>query len=150
MLFCASEKFDDRKIKEIADILKFSPPAIDLRALRGILEFHIPLSTASPALAPLEYDDVLVPIALAILRIARDSRTNRWRVLPEALVAFCNGSLAAYTDTHTLGEPCRREGDFMESTAPSIEEYFAARTHSAFEGSRRFHLSRSRGKRLES
>jgi len=39
-------------------------------------------------------------------------------------MAFCSGALEAYLDTRTLGDWCRREGDFPESTAQALEDYF--------------------------
>ncbi len=124
MLFRSSDSFGDEEIKRLRGILRFSSEETDLRALRGVLELECSLSTTNQSGIPLEKDPDLVPIALAVPKIDRDANTGRWRVLPGAPMALCRGSLEAYKDTHTLGDWCRREGDFSESVSQSVDAYF--------------------------
>jgi len=124
MLFRPTGGLPDPEVDKIRAILRFAPPETDLRALRGVLILERGLSTTNKIGIPLEADPDLVPLALAVPKTDHDPQTNRWRVLPGAPMAFCTGSLEAYTDTNTLGEWCRREGDFPESTASAIDNYF--------------------------
>jgi hypothetical protein len=124
MLFKPSEDLTNQTIEEIRKVLKFSPPETDLRALRGVLVLEATLSTTNQSAVPLKPDTDLTPIALAVPRIDRDPLTDKWRVLPGAPMAFCKGSLELYTDTHTLGDWCRSEGDFLGSTSSEIDSYF--------------------------
>ena len=123
MLFRPSDELAGEQIQILKSNLRFSPAETDLTALRGLLTLETALSTTTQSSAPQEPDKDLIPLALAIPKMFQTPQ-GRWRVLPGAPMAFCTGKLAAYVDTHTLHTWCEEEGDFPQSIAAQIEEYF--------------------------
>jgi hypothetical protein len=129
MLFKAAGELTDGEIAELMYCLRFSAPEINLRAFQGVLVLQLELSTVARGLSALEAqepDPDLTPLALAVPITQKNTTGRRWRVLPGAPMAFCTGNLAAYADTLTMGNWCRDEGDFPESTAEEIDAYFGS------------------------
>jgi len=126
MLFTRADRLDDRRIAELKPSLRFATPETDLRALRGVLVIERELSTTTRSGALGQPDGTILPLALGVPLEIRDEKSRKWRVLPGAPMAFCTGRIEAYLDTFTLGEWCRREGDFPASIANSIDDYFSS------------------------
>ena len=124
MLFRPADTLSGSEGENVRSFLKFSPAETDLQALRGVLVLKRKLSTTTAGGTPPAADDSLIPLALPVPTEIRDQRTGRWKALPGAPMAFSTGGLEAYIDTLTLGAWCRRDGDFPESTAAAIDEYF--------------------------
>jgi hypothetical protein len=124
MVFMPSDRFTDRSIQDVRRTLRFSPPEIDLRALRGVLTLDIELSTTTQRGPDRQPDGSLTPLSLPVPHQIRDEQSKRWRVLPGAPMAFCSGNLEAYIDAETVGAWCRQQGDFPESVAAAVDTYF--------------------------
>lgn len=124
MLFRPAHTLSGSEAENVRSFLKFVPAETDLRALRGVLVLKPKLSTTTASGTPPGGDESLIPLALPVPIEIRDERTGRWKALPGAPLAFSTGGLEAYADTLTLGDWCRRDGDFPESTAAAVDEYF--------------------------
>lgn len=124
MLFRPADTLSASEGENVRSFLRFSPAETDLRALRGVLVLERKLSTTTAGGTPPGADDSLIPLALPVPAEIRDQRTGRWKALPGAPMAFSTGGLESYIDTLTLGAWCRRDGDFPESTAAAIDDYF--------------------------
>jgi hypothetical protein len=124
MLFRPAINLSGNDGEKVRANLRFLPTETDLRALRGVLILERTLSTTTASGSPPGADDSLTPLALPVPTEIRDQQTGRWKALPGAPMAFSTGGLEAYVDTLTLGAWCRREGDFPESIAAGIDEYF--------------------------
>ncbi len=124
MLFHPASELSGDEGEKIRSYLRFSPPETDLHALCGVLVLEPELSTTTAPGRPPRPDTSLTPLALAVPKELRDRSTGRWKALPGAPMAFCTGGLEAYRDTSTLGDWCRQKGDFPQSTAAAVDDYF--------------------------
>lgn len=115
--------------------LKFAEPETDLASLDGVLDLDLVLSVAVSDLAQTsepEVDSTLKLMALPIPKpeALKSADGKRWRVLPGAPLALVlarsseHSLMDAYADTATLGEWCRKNGDFSESVAQAVKAHF--------------------------
>jgi len=116
---------DASQLSEIRKRLMFCEPEADVSTLEGVLDLDLKLSTAT-RLAGNEPDNQLKPLALPIPKVQKTT-DGKWRVLPGAPLAFCQGAIDGYGDTSTLGEWCRNQG-FSHGIAQAVEGYFRERS----------------------
>ncbi len=129
MVFYRLEAVD---VTAVADRIRFVEPEVKeggLRGLRGVLDLALELSTSSDA--PAEVDPKLRPLSLPIPLESMSKDERRSRILPGAPLAFHRKALDAYQDTGSLGDWCRKEGDFSESVAAELDAYFRDRASSS-------------------
>jgi hypothetical protein len=87
------------------------------------LDTNLSTTTAGSEAQP---DKDLGPLALPIPNVTRTSE-GKWRVLPGAPLAFCEGGIDGYADTLTLEDWCREHCDFSSSIAHDVQVYFSER-----------------------
>jgi hypothetical protein len=127
MLFRETRELPETEILDLKNRLQFLEPAVDIRALDGVLNLQLSLSTTTATREP-EPDLNLKPLSLPIPSSIRSADGRRSRLLPGAPLAFVTGNMELYTDTSTLGKWCRTYGDFSESVCGAVEAYFGSPT----------------------
>jgi hypothetical protein len=127
MLFRQTRSVPEAELKLLMDRLRFRDTVLDARALQGVLDLQLPLSTTTATARP-DPDGNLQPLALPIPPSIRSEDGRRWRLLPGAPLAFITGNMELYTDTSTLGQWCRTYGDFSETVCAEVESYFGSST----------------------
>jgi hypothetical protein len=123
MLFRSPGSLSDTERTELRGRLRFVEREIVLAALDGVLDLRVDLSTTITDQGN-KPDPGLVPLALPIPSDPRSRDGLRSRVLPGAPKAFWERKLDLYANTATLGKWCRTRGDFSESIAKEIDDYF--------------------------
>jgi len=93
----------------------------DPLGLAGYLKMEPTLSTSTDSAS--NQDSSLDDFTLPVERV-EVSPQGRYRQLPGAPLAFQQNGALHYDDTTSLGEWCRRYGDFSESIAKQVETYF--------------------------
>lgn len=129
MIYRPIEEIRFEDVASLRARLRFSDSGVDTSRLAGVLDLRCDLSAtlARKAVYP---DPGLQPLALPIPREIKSPDGLRSRVLPGAPQAFCGKPLDGYADTSTLGDWCRRAGEFSESVAQDVESYFSGSVRS--------------------
>jgi hypothetical protein len=127
MLFEETRSLAQEELERLMERLRFREPVLDPCALRGVLNLQLSLSTTTATTAA-EPDENLQPLALPIPPSSRSEDGRRWRLLPGAPLAFVTGNMELFTDTSTLGEWCRKYGDFSPTVCAEVEAYFGSST----------------------
>lgn len=91
MCFQSLVESDAFEVSRIRSHLKFVEPELDLKALRGVLELDLSLSTTTDGDAA-EPDPGLKELALPIPKVTKGAE-QKWRVLPGAPMAFLRKQL---------------------------------------------------------
>jgi hypothetical protein len=126
MVFRDTRSLPQTELSTLKERLKFLDPETDPRALHGVLDLELLLSTTTATPGEPEPDSDLQPLCLPIPTSIRSDDGRRWRLLPGAPLAFESGAMELYTDTSTLGDWCRKYGDFSGTVCGAVETYFGS------------------------
>jgi hypothetical protein len=92
MLFRETRSMPEAELELLMNRLRFRDPMVNARALKGVLDLQLSLSTTT-ARAGADPDTNLQPLALPIPPSMRSEDGRRWSLLPGAPLAFATGNM---------------------------------------------------------